>query len=128
MKSSAQFLKGPELILHALTLLAIAPQLHGGRFDDNLAGWTVHRHGQRAADPSVRAANHALSIAPRGPGRAGVSQTVYLTPGSLWRLSARTTGSALIEAETPSGNFGSSSGRGVFVPHAFARRGHDSPG
>jgi len=98
------------LILPALALLAVAPQLQNGSFDENLAGWTVHRHERRAADPVVRAANHAVSIEPRGPGRAGVSQTVYLTPGSLWRLGARITGSALIATETPSGNFGSSTG------------------
>ena len=98
------------MILPALALLAIAPQLHNGSFDDNLAAWTVHRHDERAGQPVVRAANHALSIEPRGTGRAGVSQTVYLTPGSLWRVSARTSGGAVIETETPSGNFGSSSG------------------
>jgi alpha-N-arabinofuranosidase len=98
------------LILPALALLAIAPQLRNGSFDENLAGWTVHRHKQDAAEPVVRAANHAISIEPRGLSRAGISQTVYLTPGSLWRMSARTSGSALIEIDTPSGVFGSSSG------------------
>lgn len=98
------------MILPALALLAIAPQLHNGNFDRDLTAWTVHRHAERAAEPMVRAENHALSITTRGPGRAGVRQTVYLTPGSLWRLSARTVGNAIIETETPSGTFGSSSG------------------
>ena len=98
------------MILPTVALLAIAPQLHNGNFDENLTGWTIHRHEQRAAEPVVRVANHALSIEPRGPGRAGISQTVYLTPGSLWRMRARTSGSALIEIDTPSGVFGSSSG------------------
>lgn len=98
------------MILPALALLAIAPQLHNGNFDQGLAGWTIHRHGPGAADPLVRVANHALSIDPQGPGRAGVSQVVYLTPGSLWRLGAHAGGAALIEVETPSGLFGSSAG------------------
>lgn len=98
------------MILPTLALLAIAPQLHNGNFDENLAGWTVHRHDERAAEPAVRVANHTLSIEPRGPGSAGISQTVYLTPGSLWRLSARTSGSARISTETPSGSYGSSAG------------------
>jgi alpha-N-arabinofuranosidase len=93
-----------------IALLAIAPQLHNGNFDESLTGWTIHRHEERAAEPAVRVENHRLSIEPRGPGSAGISQTVYLTPGALWRLSARTSGNALIDVETPSGNFGSSSG------------------
>jgi alpha-N-arabinofuranosidase len=103
------------LILPTLALLALAPQLHNGNFDQDLAGWTVHRHQDRAAEPVVRVENHGLSIEPRGSGRAGVSQTVYLTPGSLWRLSARTSGSARIETETPSGTFGSSSGQAFLL-------------
>ena len=99
------------MILPAVALLAIAPQLHNGNFDENLKGWTVHRHQERAAEPVVRVANHTLSIEAGGPGSAGISQTVYLTPGSLWRLSARTSGRTRIETETPSGTFGSSSGQ-----------------
>ena len=99
------------MILPTVALLAIAPQLHNGNFDRDLAGWTVHRHEERAAEPVVRVENHRLSIQPGGPGSAGVSQTFYLTPGSLWRLSARSNGSTRIETETPSGTFGSSSGQ-----------------
>ena len=99
------------MILPAVALLAIAPQLHNGNFDENLTGWTVHRHQERAAEPVVRVANHTLSIEAGGPGSAGISQTVYLTPGSLWRLSARTSGRTRIETETPSGTVGSSSGQ-----------------
>lgn len=98
------------MILSALALLAIAPQLHNADFAQRLAGWTIHRHEGRAPEPALRVANHALSIEPLGPGRAGVSQTVYLTPGSLWRIAARTSGTALIEIATPSGAFGSSNG------------------
>jgi hypothetical protein len=99
------------LILPTLALLAIAPQLRNGNFDENLTGWTVHRHDERAAEPAARVANHTLSIEPRGPGSAGVSQTVYLTPGSLWRLSARTSGGTRISIETPSGQYGRSDGQ-----------------
>ena len=98
------------MILPALALLAIAPQLHNGGFEQELASWTIHTHDDRGAKPLVRVANRTLSIEPRGPGQAGVSQTVYLTPGSLWRLSARTSGAAQIEVDTLSGVFGSSSG------------------
>jgi len=98
------------LILPTVALLAIAPQLHNGNFE-RPEGWTVHRHQGRAAEPVVRFENRVLSIEPQGPGSAGVSQTVYLTPGSLWRLSARTGGGARIETETPTGTFGSSAGQ-----------------
>jgi len=98
-------------MLGTIALLAIAPQLHNGNFDQSLAGWTIHRHDSHAADPAVRVENHKLRIEPRGPGNAGVSQTLYLTPGSLWRLSARATGNGRLEIETPSGQFGSSSGQ-----------------
>jgi len=43
------------LILPTLALLASAPQLHNGGFEQELAGWTIHRHDERAADPLVRA-------------------------------------------------------------------------
>ncbi|HLY20476.1 MAG TPA: hypothetical protein VKR61_24785, partial [Bryobacteraceae bacterium] len=98
------------MILPALALLAIAPQLHNGNFEQGLEGWMVHRHSGRASDPLVQTGKRALWIEPRGPGSAGVSQTLYLTPGSLWRVGARTSGHTLIEANTPSGSFGSSSG------------------
>jgi alpha-N-arabinofuranosidase len=98
------------LILPALALLAIAPQLRNGSFEQDLAGWMLHRHEDRAADPAARVANRVLTIEPRGSARAGVQQTVYLTPGSLWRIGARTSGNALIEAQTLSGSFGSSRG------------------
>ena len=99
------------MILPTLALLAIAPQLRNGNFEQQIDGWTVHRHEEPADEPVVRVENHKLLIDPRGPGAAGVSQTVYLTPGSLWRLSARTSGGALIETQTPSGTFGSSPGQ-----------------
>ncbi len=98
------------MILPALALLAIAPQLHNGTFAENLDGWTVHRHGERSGDPVVRAAGGTLTIEAPGPGLAGITQTIYLTPGSLWRLGARSSGKVRIAVETPSGTFGSSDG------------------
>ena len=118
------------MILHTLALLAaLTSQLQNGNFDNGLAGWTVHRHGGSGPEPTVRIVDapesglpHALVIESRGSQRAGVAQTVYLTPGSLWRLSARARaadGSAprpLILAGTPSGVIGSSTSAATDPP------------
>jgi alpha-N-arabinofuranosidase len=98
------------LILPTLALLAAAPQLQTGDLTQQLATWTIHHHDERAPDPQVGLERRVVSIETRGPGRAGISKTFYLTPGSLWRVSARTSGGALIDTETPSGTFGSSTG------------------
>ena len=101
------------MILQALALLAAsaAPQLRNGNFD-SLAGWTVHRHGESGAAPAIRAERRTLVIDSNGAPRAGVSQTVYLTPGSLWRLEAKTD-TGFLEAVTPSGVIARSSGGGI---------------
>jgi alpha-N-arabinofuranosidase len=110
------------MLLHTLALLAaLTPQLQNGDFDSRLAGWTPHHHGNagpeaviHVEDAPASGLRHALVIESRGSRRAGVAQTVYLPPGSLWRLSARTCSAdgnaprALIEAATPSGVIGSS--------------------
>lgn len=91
------------MILQALALLAAsaAPQLQNGNFD-SLASWTVHTHGESAAKSQVRVERQTLVIDSKGAQRAGVSQTVYLTPGSLWRLDVKTN-AGFLEAVTPSG-------------------------
>jgi alpha-L-arabinofuranosidase len=96
------------LILPTLALLAAAPQLQNGDLTQQLASWTIHHHDERAPDPLVMSGRRVVSIETRGPGSAGISKTFYLMPGSLWRVSAHTTGSALMDTETPSGRFGSS--------------------
>jgi len=110
------------MLLHTLALLAaLAPQLQNGNFDDGLAGWTFHRHDSAGPEAAVRVEDapqtglrHAALIESRGARRAGLAQTLYLTPGSLWRLSARTRCSSagaprpLLELGTPSGVVGSS--------------------
>jgi alpha-N-arabinofuranosidase len=103
------------LILPVLALLAAGPAqpLRNGDFARDLAGWTVHHHSSKASDPTVRVTGGKLTIEPQGGGSAGVSQTVYLTPGSLWRLSAEAGGSAHMEVDTPSGSFGSSTGAAI---------------
>ena len=87
-------------------LLAIAPAqpLQNGDFARDLAGWTVHEHGGAAL-----VAARTLELSPH----AGVAQTVYVAPGSLWRLSAKTDGSARMRVETPTGSFGSSTGPAI---------------
>jgi alpha-N-arabinofuranosidase len=100
-------IKPSIMILQALALLAasVAPPLQNGNFD-GLAGWTVHRHGESGPTPAIRAEQHTLIIESNGQ-RAGVTQTVYLAPGSLWRLTARTN-AGFLEAGTPSGSIGRS--------------------
>jgi alpha-N-arabinofuranosidase len=102
------------LILPVLALLAVAPAppLRNSDFAQGVEGWTVHHH-DRAADPAVHAAGRKLSVEPKTPGRSGVSQTVYLTPGSLWRLSVTVTGPAHLEVDTPTGSFGESAGQPI---------------
>ncbi|MGA3040842.1 MAG: alpha-L-arabinofuranosidase C-terminal domain-containing protein [Bryobacteraceae bacterium] len=98
------------MILPVLALLAAAPQMQTGDLTQEFATWTIHQHDQRAPVPLVMLGRRVVSIETRGPGRAGISKTFYLAPGSLWRVSAHTSGAALIDTETPSGTFGSSTG------------------
>lgn len=91
-----------------VALLAAAAQLRSGDLTQQLASWKIHHHDARAPDPLVMSGRRVVSIETRGPGTAGISKTFHLTPGSLWRVSARTDGSALINAEAPSGRIGSS--------------------
>jgi alpha-L-arabinofuranosidase len=97
------------MILQALALLAAsaAPPLRNGNFE-NLAGWTVHGHGEPGVRPRIRAEGHTLVIDSKGAQRAGVAQTIYLTPGSLWRLDVKTN-AGFLEAVTPSGTIARSS-------------------
>ncbi|HVN03844.1 MAG TPA: hypothetical protein VMT86_05455 [Bryobacteraceae bacterium] len=114
------------MILGTLVLLAAAiPQLQNGNFDSGLVGWTAESHGDSGHQAEVRVEDapgsgqrHALVIEPRAQQRAEVVQTVYLTPGKLWRLTARAHGAdgggsrACIEVTTPSGTIGSSTSAG----------------
>ncbi len=99
------------MILPALALLGDRAATPERQLRTGLGGLDgLHRGEDRAVDRAARVANRVLTIEPRGSARAGVQQTVYLTPGSLWRIGARTSGNALIEAQTLSGSFGSSRG------------------
>ncbi|MFN7994124.1 MAG: hypothetical protein U0Q18_11005 [Bryobacteraceae bacterium] len=108
------------MIIPVLALLAAAsPQLRNGNFDDQLAGWSVHSHADSGPAAGVRIEpvqgkgfRYAVLVECPGSERAGVEQTLYLTPGSLWRLSARAKQSGpaapapRLEVETPSGTIG----------------------
>ena len=102
------------MILPVLALLAVAPAqpLRNPDFAQGIQGWTVHHHDS-GADPAVDTSGRRLSIEPRAAGRSGVSQTVYVTPGSLWRLTVKVTGPAHLEVDTPTGSFGSSAGPAI---------------
>jgi alpha-N-arabinofuranosidase len=96
------------LLIFAAVLAAIP--LQNGDFADGLDGWKVHRHGSSGQEAAIRveAAPPSILIDSHNAGSSGVKQTVYSTPGSLLRLTARTRseGAGLIQIETPSGTIG----------------------
>ena len=96
------------LMMWAAFLAAIP--LQNGAFTDGLAGWKVHRHGSSGYAPIIRVetAPPSILIDSHDAGAGGVEQTVYSTPGSLLRLTARIRSEAagLIQIHTSSGIVG----------------------
>jgi hypothetical protein len=96
------------LLMWAAVLAAIP--LQNGAFSEGLAGWTIHRHGSSGQQPAIRVEGTppALLIDSQNAMAGGVKQTVYSTPGSLLRLTARTRSEAagFIQIDTPSGIVG----------------------
>ncbi len=111
----------------AFLLAAAVGQLQNPGFEAaTLSGWETKIYHKSGRDPVVRLdssrpgeGRQCLLIEASDPASAGVSQTLYLTPGSLYRLRAsiRTevlsgdggpTGGGLIEIDTPAGRVGKS--------------------
>ena len=129
------------MLMLAAALLALP--LQNGDFSRGLGGWSFHQHGRSAASPVVRVEAgppdgpaHVLLLDSHDARAGGVKQTIYATPGSLWRLTARTRSVAdssgnerevagLIQIDTPSGVVGQTvidAGDGAWTAHEITFR------
>lgn len=106
------------LVLVAM-LAAFAPQLENGGFEEReLAGWKTERDAKEIRDPvfrldsgDARQGSQSLLIETADPARAAASQTVFLRPGSLWRVSGwlkngQNASGGRINIATPAGSVG----------------------
>ena len=125
------------MFLIAFLLAAAVPRLQNPGFEAaTLSGWESKVYRKSGQDPMVRLdssqareGRQCLLIEARDPASAGVVQTLFLPPGSLYRLTAWIKTEALaarrggpIEIQTPAGRVGKSPLRSPAPPTGRKKR------